>query len=329
MCDKVAIVIPVYNSSRFLRGCIESVISQTYKDIEIVMINDGSTDDSLNIIEYYSKKDKRIKYRSIKNGGASIARNIGIKMCESNKIMFLDSDDSIAPNLVETLMNEGGDFDFVMCGYLVKEINKNREYKYTCPGFSGRKKEFLNQLINYLIPPYLLGPCFKLFDKRLLEKHNIKFPEDISFGEDAEFVLSYLENAETIKCIEYIGYIYNQYDLGTLSKRFRKDKMDIYKRINDHIIKLLNDNEANNCLLNICNRYIQNYVEYTRELIISQLKYKEKKKLFLDKGKSNYVLDYAMKSGPHSLAQNILLLSLKRNSFFLAYCIFNLKEKIL
>ena len=135
-------------------------------------------------------------------------------------------------------------------------------------------------------------------------------------------MLTYLENIETIKCIENIGYIYRQYDSGTLSKRFRKDKMDIYKRIKEHILKLLNANDAENCLSEICN-----FVEYPRELFMAKLKYGEKKKPFFDKGESNCVLKYERKSGLLSPAQRILLFSLKTKIFFPAYCVFCLKEK--
>ena len=111
MNEKVAIIIPVYNSSKFLRECIESVIAQTYENIEIILVNDGSTDDSLEIIELYSEKDERIRYCSTKNRGVSSARNIGLKMSESDKVVFVDSDDIITPNLVEILINEGENAD--------------------------------------------------------------------------------------------------------------------------------------------------------------------------------------------------------------------------
>lgn len=179
MNEKVAIIIPVYNSSKFLRECIESAIAQTYENIEIILVNDGSTDDSLEIIELYSKKDERIRYCSLKNSGVSTARNTGLKMCESDKVVFLDSDDIITPNLVEMLINEGENADFVMCGYVVNDMNKNIRLEYFCPQFSGGIKEYCNQLIKFLIPPYLLGPCFKLFDKKIIEKWGITFPVDI------------------------------------------------------------------------------------------------------------------------------------------------------
>ena len=142
MNEKVAIIIPVYNSSKFLRECIESAIAQTYENIEIILVNDGSTDDSLEIIELYSKKDERIRYCSLKNSGVSTARNTGLKMCESDKVVFLDSDDIITPNLVEMLINEGENADFVMCGYVVNDMNKNIRLEYFCPQFSGGIKEY-------------------------------------------------------------------------------------------------------------------------------------------------------------------------------------------
>lgn len=327
MKKKVAIIIPVYNSSKFLKECIESVLLQTYKNIEIILINDGSTDDSLEIIKSYSKKDKRIRYCSIKNSGVSIARNTGLEMCESEKVIFVDSDDIITPNLVEILINKGENAEFVMCGYKVYDMNKNIERKYICPNFSGNIKEYCNRIIDFLTPPFLLGPCFKLFDRKIIEKWNIIFPIDISYGEDAEFVLTYLEHTKTIKCIDNIGYTYRQYDSETLSKKFRKDKMDIYYRINNHILSLLNINDVDGCLQEIYNRHIQNFVEYTKELIISKLKYDEKKKLFFNKGYSSCVLTYKEKAGLLSIAQRILLISLKNKIFFPAYCIFYLKEK--
>ena len=200
--DNVAIIIPVYNSYKYLKDCIESVISQTYKNLEIILVDDGSTDNSLSIIKKYAKLDKRIKFCSIKNSGVSNARNTGLKMATSNKIIFIDSDDIVIEKLVETLIKESENSDFVMCGYEVDDIINKKQYKYPCPQFKGNIKEFCNQIINFLIPPYLLGPCFKLFDKKIIEKGNIMFPTDISFGEDAEFVLMYLEHVKNIKYIQ-------------------------------------------------------------------------------------------------------------------------------
>ena len=122
---------------------------------------------------------------------------------------------------------------------------------------------------------------------------------------------------------------YRQHDSGTLSKRFRKDKMDIYQRINMHILKLLASNAAESCLTEILNRYIQNFVEYSKELFVSQLKYSEKRKLFFYKGKSSSVLKYENKAGLLSFAQRLLLFSLKTKIFFPVYCVFCLKEKSL
>jgi len=329
MNEKVAVIIPVYNSSSFLDECIKSIISQTYKNIEIILINDGSTDNSLEIIKKYATEDNRIRYYSIKNSGVSTARNTGLKMCTSSKVIFVDSDDMIVPNLVEQLVRNSQNVDFVMCGYEVYDMKKEIYHKYSCPMFSGSIKEFCNQLIDYIIPPYLLGPCFKLFDINIIKKWDVIFPTDISYGEDAEFVLTYLEHVKNVRCFNDIGYVYRQYNLDTLSKRFRKDKMAIYNRINSHILNLLSSNKSFNCLTSICNRYIQNYVEYSKELFVSNLIYTQKKKLFFEMGYNNLVLDFEEKSGKNSFAQKLLLISLKTKLFFPVYFIFSLREKII
>lgn len=117
MNEQVAIIVPVYNSSRFLSECIESIIAQTYKNIEIILVDDGSKDNSLEIIEHYAQIDVRIKYVSINNQGVSNARNVGVMMAQSEKVVFVDSDDTVDRNLIEALITQAADVDFVMCGY--------------------------------------------------------------------------------------------------------------------------------------------------------------------------------------------------------------------
>lgn len=102
---KVSIIIPVYNVEKYLRECLDSVINQTIKDIEIICVNDGSTDNSLNILEEYALRDKRIKIINKKNGGLASARNEGLKYISGTLCHFLDSDDYIEPNLYENAIN--------------------------------------------------------------------------------------------------------------------------------------------------------------------------------------------------------------------------------
>ena len=117
---KTSIIIPIYNSEKYLHKLLESVINQTYKDIEIILVNDGSTDNSLNICEEFRSRDNRIKICNKANGGVSSARNEGIETATGEYITFIDADDYIDKNYIEMLVNNIED------GYLIKIFNNKK-----------------------------------------------------------------------------------------------------------------------------------------------------------------------------------------------------------
>ncbi len=114
---KVSIIVPVYNVEKYLQSCMDSLVNQTLEDIEIICVNDGSTDNSLEILESYAKKDSRIKVFTIENSGNSIARNYGIKIAKGKYVGFVDSDDYINETMFEKLYNscEQNDLDLAIC----------------------------------------------------------------------------------------------------------------------------------------------------------------------------------------------------------------------
>lgn len=103
--DLVSIIVPVYNAEKFLKECIESILHQSYENIELILINDGSSDSSKKIIEKYMEEDDRINLTNIENQGAPRARNIGIELSKGKYIMFMDSDDILEKNAIKTLVN--------------------------------------------------------------------------------------------------------------------------------------------------------------------------------------------------------------------------------
>ena len=113
----ISVIIPIYNTEQYLKECLDSVCSQSYKDIEIICINDGSTDNSEEITRSYAQQDKRIKLISQKNQGLSITRNNGVSQAQGEYLFFLDSDDTIEQNAIETLYNraERTQADIVIC----------------------------------------------------------------------------------------------------------------------------------------------------------------------------------------------------------------------
>ena len=170
MNDIVSVVIPVFNVEKYIAKCIESLISQTYKKLEIILVDDGSTDYSGKICDEYSKLDNRIFVIHKENGGVSSARNIGMKKTTGSWVSFVDSDDWIETDFIEQLLSEGTkeEADVVLCGY--NRVNLNDKCAINATG----DKEIYNSmdyLIKTLNPQTGFGFChMKLIKKEILER---------------------------------------------------------------------------------------------------------------------------------------------------------------
>ncbi len=208
---KVSVIIPVYNVEKYLSGCLDSIISQSYKNLEIICIDDGSTDHSLDILKFYEKKDNRIKVISQKNAGPSAARNMGLDVVTGKYISFVDSDDYISYNGYEilTLVAEKYDLDLVIFGGNVFPEEKSAEW-IDC--IINTKYKYYKKCDGYCIPfvekssrPFLWLHFIK---REILEKPTvIRFDETMHLGEDQLFQFQYLPRVKSAMVIE--DKIYN------------------------------------------------------------------------------------------------------------------------
>lgn len=329
MVDKVSIIVPIFNSQDFLGKCIESIQNQSYRHLEIILINDGSSDDSERIAKSYAREDSRIVYQHITNSGVSVARNTGLSLATSEYIMFVDSDDIIESDSVEKLMNAIETADFAMCGYYLfrQSIGIIKENK--CPSFSGAAQFFGTYFFEYTDPPFLLSPCFKIFRRSIIRDNRIGFPLNLSYGEDAVFVLQYLRNIKSIVCIPDMGYGYRQHGAESLNTKFRADKIDINYTIHEQIEQVAAQfgNTEADALADAW--LVGRFFSYCSELIACRLSYQEKKTLLLKK-ETEYGFCFYLERLPRlNLPKTILLFSLKSKIFLLAYLLFriyNLKE---
>lgn len=196
MNELITIIVPIYNVQKYVGICLESIISQTYSNIEIILINDGSTDDSYKICKKYAEKDKRIKLITGKNNGVSRARNIGIENATGKYIIFIDSDDWIEKNMIEELykaINEN-DADISICGYYINtetEQYSNNKLKKT--EVINNKTEMYNGIFcKDLYEGYLWN---KLIKRELI---NTKFNEKIHIQEDTLFLIDTIRNAKKL-----------------------------------------------------------------------------------------------------------------------------------
>lgn len=228
---KISVIIPVYNSSTYLRKCLDSVVNQTLKDIEIIVINDGSTDDSKNIIEEYLCKYKNIIFIDQENKGIGKTRNIGIKKATGEYITFVDSDDYIKENMLEEYYKyaKKHNFDLVIGSY-IKKIN-NKEIIFENNKFKTGNVKTTPQIL-YLIE---YGPWAKLYKREMLINNNIYFDEKRKY-EDMPFVSKALLKSKLIGQITepyYYYIIHNNSETTTMDKRVF-DILDILKEIKDY-----------------------------------------------------------------------------------------------
>lgn len=237
----VSVIVPVYNVEKYLEDCLTSVEKQTYRDIEIILIDDGSTDCSGKICDKHAKNDHRIRVIHKKNEGVSIARNTGIKHATGEYLMFVDSDDCIHPKIVENylkLQNSGvtvicdltDDYDrwknFKGSDFEVKTENISREYFM---------KMFYEDHIN--------SPADKLYCTDIIKKNGILFPTDKNLGEDLLFNLEYLMAAKTSYVIMHGPYYYYRFREGSLTHLNRSDLIEIQKNLFKEIRRFLESSD--------------------------------------------------------------------------------------
>ncbi len=214
---KVSVVIPVYNTALYLEQCLDSLINQTLQDIEIICINDGSTDESLSILDRYKNQDKRIRVFNQENKGQSAARNLGINRAQGEYIGFLDSDDFAKPEMFEKLYGnaKSNDSDITMCSIEVFN-EKTQQTTEHDPYLSLDifNKSFENRVFShYDCSDFLFRICVtpwnKIFKRELIDKNKISFIEGVNF-EDNVFCLETLLRAGKITIIKEPLVVYRK-----------------------------------------------------------------------------------------------------------------------
>ena len=191
---KVTIIIPAYNVEEYIYRGIESCINQTYDNLEIIIVDDGSTDKTALIIEQYAHKDSRIVFLKQKNAGVSSARNNALDHTTGNYVVFLDSDDWLELNAVDQLLSRVDGESFIICSrYIVDETNTDlKENDDVRTEFEVAKGATILESFLYKYF-YFQSSCYKLFDVEIINKYSLRFSEDISHGEDGLFVVQYLQ----------------------------------------------------------------------------------------------------------------------------------------
>ena len=223
----ISVVIPVYNAEEFLDRSIKSVISQSYDNWELLLIDDGSKDNSRRICDCYAAKDKRIKVFAKENGGSAAARNFGVQQSKGEFIFFLDADDLIEPNALELLLAEyeKNETDLVMANFSKlnpdgKIVKQNVSFHPDYGPFKGDKKilsvkESANFVRHFLKHPsnHLVSYCWaRLYKSSIIKEYNIKADDDMKLFEDFVFNLEYMKHTKNIVFVNESVYTYVMHD---------------------------------------------------------------------------------------------------------------------
>jgi len=204
----VSIIIPAYNAAKTIAACLDSIANQTYDDYEVIIINDGSVDNTLEIIKTYEQRINRIKIIDKKNGGVSSARNVGLQNASGDYVTFVDADDSLVKTFLENICSIKSDpisYDLVIIGAELQST----ESRVIALDFEAKNGDEISQLLisNYNSVLFK-APWAKLFKKSVIDVNCLRFDENLFFGEDSVFVLTYLSHCNAIKCIPQPEYIH-------------------------------------------------------------------------------------------------------------------------
>ena len=233
----LSIIIPIYKAETCLCKCINSILSQTYRDFELLLIDDGSPDNSGMLCDEYARKDSRIRVFHKRNGGVSSARNLGIDKSLGKYLIFVDADDWCEPTYVANFFIGFDDVKNVDTFILQGRINDDYIENSSNPV---RLKELYyskERILTCIKDNYLLAfgaPYCKLFSRDIITKHNIRFPIEYSYGEDTTFFLQYLYYVDDIITKSSCGYHYITMKSSSLSKKYH-DFKPLYTFIKDSL----------------------------------------------------------------------------------------------
>ena len=233
----ISVIVPVYNVEEYLEECLESIRHQSYTDIEVILVNDGSTDSSKEICERFCQADSRFRLINQENKGQSAARNRGVKESIGEYLMFVDSDDVINKNVLEVLLPYmKTEVDIVECRMTRKkeEVYLNKPFKIV---FEGNAKEAILNCI--AIKEVKFCPVTKLYRREIVEK--VPFLEGYIY-EDVFTGINYLKHMRKIVAVDYIGYYYRVRPNSTMTKSFTEKDLDIFK-VGNQLIDSFKDDE--------------------------------------------------------------------------------------
>lgn len=300
---KLSIIIPVYNAEKYLEKCIESVFDNIENSFEVILINDGSKDNSLKIIKELMQKYNNIELIDNYNSGVSYSRNLGIKKAKGDYIMFVDADDELEKKWFDKVNNYMSEnYDIVYFSKYNLKPNKNDLLKYIV----GYNKENI----------CIAGPYSKLFRREFIKKNKILFNEKIINGEDMLFNIEALSKAKKIKSINKSIYLYRRY-VGQTTKKFDIRIFDSDILFHEKIAKLLYDYD----ILDVDKEKIKDFCLQGAVIMLYE------RISYIEKYTSAKKYIYRLYNFPYNKTKKLCLIVSKSNK--IKYAIYRVRQKCL
>lgn len=326
MNSKISVIVPAYNAQKTIKKCIESILTQTYKNLEIILINDGSNDKTEEMCEKLVQTDNRIKYYYKENTGVSKTRNFGLDKASGDYISFIDADDFLEKNMYEIMIKKINNADILICNCFLISDNKKIDNDIDIKNSSYENlEEMLKDINNKEINRYVNPPWNKLIKREIIINNNILFNPKISLGEDLIFNLTCMKYANKINIINERLYNYVVTTSGLSEKRrdikdFLNNSFSLINSLIEISQKVKNlDNIILNELRNIIARMEQkyeisemlNFLELIREKICNSV---ECKRL----SKNNRIVYLLLKYKQYKMIAKIYLLKgkIKRRKIY-------------
>ena len=283
-----SIIVPVYNTGDYLRSCLDSVLSQSFTDFELLLIDDGSTDDSSAICDEYAAKDSRVVVFHKRNEGVSSARNLGLDNAQGEWVVFCDSDDIALKHWLSCFDGLKNDESDVLCQGIEFNTLRRGEQHVIRRGvdFSGNMKNAVEALYENGILGYLFSKAFR---RQIIENNRLRFQQDFNYHEDEDFFLRYALVCKGMTSVAFPGYVYFEPDWKKYAKRIQ-NRYQLFKSKWESIYILYGD-VSYKVAMSYLNDYSYNFLLSAEEYdVIAKLR-------LLCRDYSNTVRGNALKAG--------------------------------
>lgn len=310
----VSIIVPVYNCEKYIQQCLTSLMNQTWECIEVIIIDDGSKDSTVEIVKNNCSLDSRIKLYTQSNSGPSVARNNGISKASGEYIAFCDADDNVSKNYIDKLVKVAikNDYDIVSCGYT--DISKYGKVKLN-DFYKGREKLDKDEFVNSVFTGVGGTIWGKIFKSEIIKNNNIKMNPNIYMCEDMIFVLNYVMKCKNYGAISSNLYNYNRLNDNSISMKINLQYSDNLTLVLEEIERILSQNRFKN-------DYIDNILgERIKNLVITLIMNQHVNKDYCNKQKldnikkiinNKYYIRYRDNLSRNTLSEKIIVLLINK-----------------